>query len=80
MLKLWYSEVSGSVRASEVVRRSKLVMQVGVGSQVLGRIINPLGSAIDGLGEIAFEGFRPIEKKRTGYYSKKSYMSLLKQD
>jgi F-type H+-transporting ATPase subunit alpha len=62
---------SGSVRTSEVVRRSKLVMQVGVGSQVLGRIINPLGSAIDGLGEIAFEEFRPIEKKAPGVITRK---------
>jgi|ThiBiot_500_biof_2_1041547.scaffolds.fasta_scaffold06397_3 F-type H+-transporting ATPase subunit alpha len=62
---------SNSVRTSEVVRRSEVVMQVGVGSQVLGRIINPLGVAIDGLGDIEFEEFRAIEKKAPGVITRK---------
>lgn len=62
---------SNSVRTSEVVRRSEVVMQVGVGAQVLGRIINPLGVAIDGLGDIEFEEFRAIEKKAPGVITRK---------
>lgn len=62
---------SNSVRTSEIVRRSEVVMQVGVGSQVLGRIINPLGVAIDGLGDIEFEEFRAIEKKAPGVITRK---------
>lgn len=62
---------SNSVRTSEIVRRSEVVMQVGVGAQVLGRIINPLGVAIDGLGEIEFEEFRAIEKKAPGVITRK---------
>lgn len=46
-------------------------MQVGVGLEVLGRIINPLGVAIDGYGDIAFEEFRAIEKKAPGVITRK---------
>ncbi len=62
---------SDSVRTSEIVSRSEVVMQVGVGAQVLGRIINPLGVAIDGFGEIQFEEFRAIEKKAPGVITRK---------
>lgn len=62
---------SGAVRTSEYVKRSEVVMQVGVGAQVLGRILNPLGQAIDGLGDVLFEDFRPIEKKAPGVITRK---------
>ena len=62
---------SNSVKTLERVRRSEFVMQVGVGAQVLGRILNPLGVAIDGLGDIRFEVFRPIEKKAPGVITRK---------
>jgi len=60
-----------SVRTSETVRRSKVVMRVGVGRNILGRIVNPLGIAIDGLGEIKFDVFNPIEKKAPGVITRK---------
>jgi F-type H+/Na+-transporting ATPase subunit alpha len=62
---------SNSVKTLERVRRSKFVMQVGVGAGILGRILNPLGIAIDGLGDIKFEAFRPIEKKAPGVITRK---------
>lgn len=46
-------------------------MQVGVGQNILGRIVNPLGIAIDGFGDIKFEMFRPIEKKAPGVITRK---------
>lgn len=60
-----------SVRTSETVKRSKVVMRVGVGSNILGRIANPLGVAIDGLGDIKFDVFNPIEKKAPGVITRK---------
>lgn len=60
-----------SVKTSEVVRRSGLVMQVGVGSAILGRIVDPLGSPVDGLGDIAYESAKPIEKKAPGVITRK---------
>lgn len=60
-----------SVRTTEAVKRSNVVMRVGVGQNILGRIMNPLGVAIDGLGDIKFEVFRPIEKKAPGVITRK---------
>lgn len=60
-----------SVRTSESVSRSNVVMRVGVGDVILGRIVNPLGIAIDGLGDIKFETFRPIEQKAPGVITRK---------
>jgi len=62
---------ANSVRTSEIVKRSNVVMQVGVGQAILGRIVNPLGLAIDGLGDIKFEIFRPIEQKAPGVITRK---------
>lgn len=62
---------ANSVRTSEAVRRSNVVMRVGVGQVILGRIVNPLGVAIDGLGDIKFEIFRPIEQKAPGVITRK---------
>lgn len=62
---------ANSVRTSELVTRSKVVMRVGVGPNILGRILDPLGSAIDGLGEIEFEAFQPIERKAPGVITRK---------
>jgi len=62
---------ANSVRTSETVKRSKVVMRVGVGHNILGRILDPLGLAIDGFGDIKFEAFRPIEKKAPGVITRK---------
>ena len=62
---------ANSVRTSESVSRSNVVMRVGVGQVILGRIVNPLGIAIDGLGDIKFEIFRPIEQKAPGVITRK---------
>ncbi len=43
------------------VRRTGRVLDVGVGAGDLSRVVNPLGEAIDGRGEIAFEGRRHID-------------------
>lgn len=57
---------ANSVRTAEVVTRSNVVMRVGVGRLVLGRIVNPLGYAMDGYGSIDFSMFSPIEEKAPG--------------
>ncbi len=44
-----------------VVKRTGKVMNVPVGDKLLGRVINPLGEALDGRGDIASEKARPIE-------------------
>lgn len=53
----------GDEEASEgcEVRRSGKVAGIPVGDAFLGRVIDALGSPIDGRGEILAEGYRPIE-------------------
>jgi F-type H+-transporting ATPase subunit alpha len=43
------------------VQRTGEILSVPVGDDFLGRVVNPLGVPIDGLGEIASEGQRPLE-------------------
>ena len=45
----------------QAVYRTGDILSVPVGDGFLGRVINPLGQPIDGLGEIAEEAHRPLE-------------------
>ncbi|MGF1957759.1 F0F1 ATP synthase subunit alpha, partial [Enterococcus casseliflavus] len=45
---------------------------VGVGDGYLGRVVDPLGNPIDGLGEIATEGRRALELQAPGVMQRKS--------
>jgi F-type H+-transporting ATPase subunit alpha len=49
------------VEELEVARRTGGVFKAPVGAQLIGRVINALGVAQDGLGEIQPEAMRPIE-------------------
>lgn len=49
------------IREGDEVRRTGRIMQVPVGEELLGRVVNPLGQAIDGLGTIETSKSRPIE-------------------
>ena len=37
-------------------------MEVGVGEEFLGRVVNPLGHPLDGKGEIKYKQSMPVEK------------------
>ncbi len=54
------------VKEGEPVRRTGQVMSVPVGDAVLGRVIDPLGNALDGQGPIATVERRPLEFKAPG--------------
>ncbi|MDD2819238.1 MAG: F0F1 ATP synthase subunit alpha [Candidatus Nanopelagicales bacterium] len=49
------------VEEGQTVRRTGEVLSVPVGDAYLGRVVDPLGQPIDGLGEIVAEGRRPLE-------------------
>jgi F-type H+-transporting ATPase subunit alpha len=53
---------SSEVRAGSEVRRTRQVADVPVGYELLGRVIDPLGSALDGKGAINTWQRRPIER------------------
>jgi F-type H+-transporting ATPase subunit alpha len=52
------------------VRRTGEVMSVPVGDALLGRVVDPLGNPLDGLGEIETTERRPLEFKAPGVISR----------
>ena len=60
------------VKEGDLVNRTKMVMEVPVGQELLGRVVNSLGQAIDGLGEIKTTRTRPIEVIAPGVIKRKS--------
>ena len=47
-------------------------MEVPVGEELIGRVVNPLGQPIDGQGPINSTKTRPVEQKATGVMDRKS--------
>ncbi len=64
-------EFAGIVEGLEVTRTGE-VLSVPVGDAYLGRVVDPLGAPIDGLGEIASEGRRALELQAPGVMQRKS--------
>ena len=50
----------------DTVKRTKHLLEIPVGEQMLGRIVSPLGQPLDGKGEITTEETRPAEFKAPG--------------
>ncbi len=50
----------------DTVRRTKRLLEIPVGDDLLGRIVDPLGNPLDGKGEIRASGTRPVEHKAPG--------------
>ena len=64
-------DFTGIVEGMEVTRTGE-VLSVPVGDAYLGRVVNPLGDPIDGLGAIKDEGRRPLELQAAGVMDRKS--------
>ena len=60
------------IREGDQVKRTGRIMEVPVGDQLIGRVVNPLGQPVDGLGEIKTDKTRPIESKAPGVMDRKS--------
>lgn len=60
------------IREGDSVRRTGRIMEVPTGDALLGRVVNPLGMPIDGLGPIETEHYNPIERKASGVMARKS--------
>ena len=50
-----------SVSAHMLVKTTGMIVSVPVGDKLLGRVVNPLGKPVDGLGELTSDKYRPIE-------------------
>lgn len=53
------------------VRRTGNVASIGVGDEILGRVVDSLGNAIDGKGMISIDSFETIEKPAPGILDRK---------
>ena len=63
---------SSKISEGDLVKCTGKILEVPVGEEFLGRVIDPLGHPIDGKGEIKATKFRPIEQKASGVMARKS--------
>ncbi|WP_080843844.1 F0F1 ATP synthase subunit alpha [Cytobacillus gottheilii] len=60
------------IREGGEVRRTGRIMEVPVGEELIGRVVNPLGQPVDGMGPINTTKSRPIESAAPGVMDRKS--------
>ncbi|MEV0724061.1 F0F1 ATP synthase subunit alpha [Micromonospora purpureochromogenes] len=63
---------SAKLEEGQRVKRTGRVLSVPVGDAFLGRVVDALGQPIDGLGDIANEGFRELELQAPNVMSRQS--------
>jgi F-type H+-transporting ATPase subunit alpha len=56
----------GQVKEGDTVKRTNRLLEIPVGDELLGRIIDPLGRPLDGKGDINLAETRPAEVKAPG--------------
>ncbi|MDT2571044.1 F0F1 ATP synthase subunit alpha [Enterococcus raffinosus] len=61
-----------SIREGDKVKRTGKIMEVPVGDNMIGRVVNPLGQPIDGMGPIETSKTRPVEAMAPGVMQRKS--------
>ena len=54
------------ISEGDTVRRTKRLLEIPVGEELLGRIVDPLGNPLDGKGEVGASETRPAEHKAPG--------------
>ena len=57
---------TAGIKEGDTVKCTGRILEVPVGEEFLGRVVNPLGQPLDGLGAIKAKEYRPIEVKATG--------------
>src|SRR6476620_8063516 len=62
----------GGIEEGQTVRRTGEILSVPVGDGYLGRVVDPLGQPIDGLGEVSTDGRRALELQAPGVMARKS--------
>ena len=60
------------IKEGDEVRRTGRVMDVPVGEELIGRVVDPLGQPVDGRGPINTTKRRPIESPAVGVMGRKS--------
>ncbi len=59
------------IKEGDIVKRTGRIFSVPVGEAVMGRVLNPLGQPIDGLGPVDAKEFKPVELKAPGVMQRK---------
>ena len=63
---------AGNINEGDMVKTTGRVVEVPVGDEMLGRVVNALGQPIDGKGPIQTTKFRKIERVASGVITRKS--------
>ena len=61
-----------SIREGDTVKRTGKIMEIQVGEELIGRVVNALGQPVDGLGDINTGKTRPVEAPASGVMQRKS--------
>lgn len=65
------------IKEGDTVKRTGRIVEVPVGEEMIGRVVNALGQPIDGKGEIDSDKFRPIESEAPGVIERQSVFEPL---
>ena len=57
---------SSLVKEGDIAKRTGKIVEVPIGENLLGRVVNPLGQAMDGKGAISTDKTYPVERKALG--------------
>jgi len=60
------------IKEGDEVRATGRILSVPVGENLIGRVVSPLGEALDGLGKIETKEFYPVEKIAPGVIERQS--------
>ena len=60
------------IKEGDLVKRTKKIVSVPVGRELLGRVVDALGNPIDGLGAIKAKEFYNVERKAPGIIERRS--------
>ena len=63
---------SEHIKEGDTVKRTEQIVQVPVGEALIGRVVNGIGIAIDGQGEIQSDTYGQVEVKAPGIVARKS--------
>ena len=63
---------SAKLKEGMIVRRSKQVLSIPVGEELIARVVNPLSEPLDGKGPITSNATAPIEREAYGVIDRKS--------
>jgi len=63
---------AGNIREGDTVKATGRVVEVPVGDEMIGRVVNALGQPIDGKGSVRTNKFRRVERVASGVITRKS--------